>query len=616
MKSNNAVTFGLLTLQAMPYAYRQVFTKETGMRNILALMVRRPAALVCGLTTLFATIAFAQSANFNSQIYPFLGNTHVAADFNGDGKRDLAGSGANAVSVMLNNGDGTFGPKTNYPLSFQTQDVAAADFTGDGKLDLAVTLNDPNSSLAVLIGTAAGTFNAPVYFANSSGFDSPSILALDVNNDGKADVVILHSIACFTAPCMSGHSITVLLGNGNGTFQFPREIDVGVLPHSMAAGDFNRDGRIDLAIGGERTELRILLGLGNGSFLPQPTMTLVPGGDLFSACNDIDIGDFNGDGIQDMVVPLGNGRGNAILIGTGNGTFQVASRIQIDESFAPLNTAVADYNGDGFLDIARAMGDGTNGLVEILNGNGNGTFQPPVRYLVPPPQSSIGGTFIVSNDLNGDTKSDIVLAVGGASPSLRVMLNAAATPPPPTPPPTVTLSSVALSPNVITGGGAVTGTVTLSAPPQAAVSVVLSSNRAAATLPASVSVAAGNLSATFQVNTAQVSAQTIATITATLNGISRLANLTINPVGSTTDTVSITRAEYTSSQQRLRIEATSTSSSATLKVYVSSTNALIGTLNNDGGGRYRGEFSWPSNPQNVTVRSSLGGSATRGVLLK
>jgi len=82
------------------------------------------------------------------------------------------------------------------------------------------------------------------------------------------------------------------------------------------------------------------------------------------------------------------------------------------------------------------------------------------------------------------------------------------------------------------------------------------------------------------------------------------------------DTVSITRAEYSTGNRELRIEATSTRSNAVLRAYVTSTNALIGTLSNNGGGRYEGRFTWPTNPQNITVRSSLGGSATRAVTLK
>jgi hypothetical protein len=82
------------------------------------------------------------------------------------------------------------------------------------------------------------------------------------------------------------------------------------------------------------------------------------------------------------------------------------------------------------------------------------------------------------------------------------------------------------------------------------------------------------------------------------------------------DTLSIQIAEYSAGNQQLRVEATSSNANTTLRVYVTSTNTLIGTLNNDGGGRYRGDFSWPTNPQNITVRSSLGGSASRTVTLK
>jgi hypothetical protein len=79
------------------------------------------------------------------------------------------------------------------------------------------------------------------------------------------------------------------------------------------------------------------------------------------------------------------------------------------------------------------------------------------------------------------------------------------------------------------------------------------------------------------------------------------------------DTVSITRAEYSAGNRELRLEATSTNAGAVLRAYVTATNQLIGTLTNKGGGRYEGRFTWPSNPQNVTVRSSLGGSAARAV---
>jgi len=579
-------------------------------------------AVVCAM--MFGEVS-AQVATFTTQRYPLLGNTHIAADLNADGKPDLAGAGLNAVSVMLGNGDGTFRPKTDFPVGAQAQAVAAGDFNSDGKMDLVATLNSPQLSLALLTGTGTGTFNAPTFFPNTSGFDSPAIVATDLNGDGKLDLVVMHTIACFTAPCRAARSITVLVGNGNGTFQTPSEIDVGTGPMAMAVVDLNRDGIKDVAIGGGNTELSILLGAGNRTFVRQPLVTLVPGGDLFSACNDIGVGDLNRDGIQDLVVPLGNGEGNAILIGNGNGTFQVRSRIQIDETSAPLHVAVADYNRDGFLDIARTMGDGTNGLLQILRGNGNGTFQAPNRYLVPPPVSSRGGIMILAGDWNADAKPDIAFVEGGAgAPKIDVLTNTTAgvppptpTPPPsPTPSPSLGIASLSLNPTTVTGGNSSTGTVTLTAVAQAATTVAIASNNAAATVPNSVVVPAGSSSRTFSVTTTQVQATTNAVITASLNGTSRSATLTINPAASGTDTVSITRAEYETGNRRLRVEATSTRSTATLQVFVTSSGQLIGTLSNNGGGRYRGEFSWPVNPQSITVRSNFGGQATRTVTLR
>jgi hypothetical protein len=106
------------------------------------------------------------------------------------------------------------------------------------------------------------------------------------------------------------------------------------------------------------------------------------------------------------------------------------------------------------------------------------------------------------------------------------------------------------------------------------------------------------------------------TLSASFGGVTRTATLTVNPATTATDTVSVQIAEYDSGKRELRVEATGSNSGAVLRCYVTSTGALIGTLSNDGGGRYRGQFSWPSNPQSITVRSSLGGSATRTVTAK
>jgi hypothetical protein len=647
-------------------------------------------ALLMSFTTIpFAGAQSSGSATFAAFNYPFFGGTHIAVDLNGDGKLDLAGSFQNSAAIMLNKGDGTFQPKVEYPVAGGTQAVAAGDFNGDGRMDVIVTINSPQISLALLPGNGDGTLNTPIHFPNTSGFDSPDVVAADFNNDSRLDVVILHSIACFTAPCVAAEVITVMLGNGDGTFQ-TRELAAPQHMHAMEAGDFNRDGFPDLAIGSENTKLHILLGLGDGTFARQPEMTLIPGGDLFSACNDVDVADFNRDTIQDLVIPLGNGNGNVVLLGNGDGTFHQSFRITERATSAPLNLAVADFNLDGFQDIARAMGDGTSGLMEIANGNGDGTFQAPVRYLVPPSQSSLGGLFVIAGDLNSDSKPDAALSVGGASAFLNVLINSTgggSVPPTPAPPAAPVLLSPAngarlpinqpipfswsavsgaatyevqfddsssFSNPLIAAQTGLTGTQTtqtftserrfwwrVRARTAGGVNSAWSSARSfeirrdASPLPTSTrtpTATGPTLTATAAPPTSTVTrtptsapasatsipASPTATRTATAIQPSAIPSFTPTrtPTPVASDTVSIQLAEYSAGNDELRVEATGSNASATLSVYVTSTNTFIGTLRNEGGGRYRADFSWPSNPQNITVRSSLGGSASRTVTLK
>lgn len=670
---------------------------------------------------LFQVTASAQSASFTRTDYPTLGNNHIATDLNGDGVPDLAGTGNNAASVMLGNGDGTFRPKINYPVGGQAQDLAAGDFNGDGRIDLVVSLSDIVSSLSLLTGNGDGTFNAPVNFPNTGAQeDSPAVVATDLDNDGRLDVVLAHAIGCFVSPCVPARTITVMLGFGDGTFQLPFDIDVGTGMSRIVVGDFNRDGIKDLAIAGDNSQVYTLLGVGNGTFLKQPTITLTAD-TLFVDGTDIDIADLNGDTIQDLVVAIPtNGSRTAILLGNGDGTFQPAQILTEPRLRVPQYQVIGDFNRDGFQDLALALANGTEGLFEIRNGNGDGTFDPPVLYAAPPPLSSVGGGTLVTGDFNRDGRPDIALPIIGANPGLAGLVNSTGsvvvapaygnvtatpstvaggnssqitislaagsvapsngfsfsvsssnstvlqvpsnvfmpggsssvrftattrnvtstqtinirirnnqlgrrnvsvtvTPVTPTPAP-LSLSALTLSPTTVVGGNSAQGTVTLSAAAPAATTITLASSNAAATVPASVTVAAGASSASFTVTTGTVNATMSAIISGAFNGVTRSSTLTINPVTAppppSTDTVRITRAEFESSKRVLRVEATSTSSSATLRVFVTSTGQLLGTLSNNGGGQYRAELSVSTNPQNITVRSSLGGVATASVVAK
>lgn len=582
--------------------------------------------------------AFAQSATFARTDYPFLGNDHVVFDLNRDGRMDLAGIGLTTARMMLGNGDGTFQPTVEYPVSAsaQPQSLAAGDFNRDGVPDLVVTLNDPKINLALITGLGDGSFNPPVHFANATGFDSPAIAAVDLDNDGNLDVVVGHSIACYQAPCIPARSITVMRGRGDGTFQTARVIDVGSDTAAIGVGDFNRDAFSDLVLASSSSRVHVLLGKGDGTFAQQ-TLTLIPENNIGMDNTDIDVADVNTDLIDDVVVALAlNGSKTVILIGNGDGSFREPHFIQEPSIRIPQYQAVADYNGDGRLDLALSLAWGNEGLMEIRHGNGDGTFGPLVLYLVPPSGSSIGGGKIQSADFNGDGKADIGVAWIGASAGLAVLRNTTGTTPPPRPsapsllspsdsatvaqPVTLdwtdvthavsyevqvdnsstisspfvangtvetsqvtlsglpaqrlwwrvrarnsagvfgpfssvrrftpqaaaapaSLSSVSLSPSSVTGGTSSAGTVTLTtaAPSGGAVVTLASSQTSVVTVPLSITVPAGAPSAKFTATTAAVSASTAVAVSATYNGVTRSAVLTVNPPGQTaTLTVSAT----------------------------------------------------------------------------
>ena len=186
--------------------------------------------------------------------------------------------------------------------------------------------------------------------------------------------------------------------------------------------------------------------------------------------------------------------------------------------------------------------------------------------------------------------------------------------PDPTPIPVPTLSSLTLNPTSVTGGASTQGTVTLSsgAPVGGAIITLSSSDAAVASVAPSVTVAAGVTSANFAINTSPGTTMRSVTISAAFGGLTRTALLTVRP----NDTVTIQRAEYQRSRKTVRVDATSTDVTATLKVYVTATGSLVGTLKNNGGGRYSSQLPWPVNPQNITVKSSLGGAASRAVTVK
>jgi hypothetical protein len=171
-----------------------------------------------------------------------------------------------------------------------------------------------------------------------------------------------------------------------------------------------------------------------------------------------------------------------------------------------------------------------------------------------------------------------------------------------------------VNPVSVMGGVSALGTVSLSAaaPTGGAIVTLSSSNGAIASVPQSVTVAAGFRSASFTIQTNQLSSTTSVTISSAYQGVAKTALLKVNAI----DSVAIQRADYSRSTRFLSVEATSTEPTAMLRVYVTGNGALMGTLSNNGGSTFIGYLSWPNRPKSITVRSNFGGSASKAVTLK
>lgn len=309
---------------------------------------------------------------------------------------------------------GVGGNTTAYSIATETAIIAIAplvglrpysivvgDFDKDGNTDL-VTANKSSSTVSVLLGNGDGTFKPAANFSvvGFNGLSPYSVAVADFNKDGKSDLVTANNVS---------NNISVLFGKDNGSFDPAVNfvLQSASAPISVTVGDFNRDGKSDIVTANNASQnISVLLGNGTGGF-GSATNFKVP-----SRPTSVTVGDFNADGISDLAVTSFFFNNVSILLGNGNGTFNSATEFVVGTN--PNSVVVGDFNKDGKLDLAVANSDSNN--VSVLLGNGVGSFGTATNFNVGTKPVSV--TVI---DFDKDGKSDLAV-VNADSDTVSVLL--------------------------------------------------------------------------------------------------------------------------------------------------------------------------------------------------
>ena len=405
-------------------------TKATHRPRVL-LVLFAAAVLTAGLMALvgakpaWAELDFTQAQNYPVGPYPTYPTDLTAADFDGDGNAaDLAVAIPNSttadtlgnVAVLSNEGDGTFAAARNVTAGISPLSVTSADFDRDGKEDLAVA---NGSNVSISLSNGDDTFQEAKYFPVGSG--ATQVTTGHFNDDGAVDFVDL------AVASLGSDAVSVLLGNGDGTFRAARNFEVGDSPVSVTSGDFDGDGKADLATADDprnpsssniADSVSVLLGNGDGTFKDAWRFTFPVGPDNHANPQQVVSADFDGDGKADLAVANHGGgdiggtgccnRGYVMVLSSnGDGTF--SESYYIDNApgmWRPDSLATADFDQDGVADLAIAQETNPDrGVVAVSLGNGDGTFNEGVAFT-----ADYYPTYVIAEDLNNDNYPDLAVA--------------------------------------------------------------------------------------------------------------------------------------------------------------------------------------------------------------
>lgn len=332
---------------------------------------------------------------FPREVFPAGGaySDFAVADLNSDGTADLIvvnGEASGEVSVLLGDGAGRFQPRSVYAVGKYPQAVATADLNGDGFFDI-VTANMGSTwigldrTVSILFGRGDGTFAAQTKL--DTGGCSRALALADFTGDGKVDILTVN-----TDDAALGNSYSLLAGHGDGTFAARVDARLNFYPEDVAAGDLNRDGKQDLVIGRGQA-VTVLLGQGGGTFSAGVSYAMTPAG-----YTKVALADMNRDGNLDVVASGESPGSISVLLGRGDGTLE--AKANNSAMPRPRGLTVADVNADAVPDVLT--GSWQDGYVSVRLGRGDGTLGERAEYWAGGSVSSVAVA-----DFNGDGRPDI-----------------------------------------------------------------------------------------------------------------------------------------------------------------------------------------------------------------